>query len=50
MTSSRRLAIFALAGLWVFHEGDAIRKSAQAYVARLRSNPDASFIDPDGPR
>ena len=27
--------------LWLFHDGDALRKSAEAYVARLRSVPAA---------
>jgi hypothetical protein len=37
-SGGRELRIDSYAtGLWLFHQGDAVRKSAQAYLARLRS-------------
>jgi hypothetical protein len=53
-TGGREFRIDSFAtGLWLFHDGAAIRKSAQAYVDRLRSarasrsQPSHLFLEPD---
>ena len=49
-TGGRELRIDSYAtGLWLFHEGDTIRKSAQAYVDRLRSDVDGNAVPPSAP-